>query len=352
MQELGEFKKKIDNEIETFLNEKILKLSKKDAWVAEGMEYVKKMVLTGGKRIRPSLVYWGYRCSGGQDEEKILKACVGIELVHIFLLIHDDIIDRSQKRHGIETVNIWAEGKGKKMFENGDRRRFGYSMGMIFGDTVYAWAIQAIIEARLDSEKTLEAINYLQEIVETTIVGESQDVVIEYKKEVSEEEVIEMCKNKTAKYTFEGPLRLGGILAGASDKVLNSFSEYGIPIGIAFQIQDDILGVFGSEEKMGKSAASDIEEGKKTILTTFVFSDKNILHREKMEAILGKKDLSGEEINEFQQIIMDSGALKNAKLRSLEYAKESKKALEKSDILNEGKEFLGGLADYIINREL
>lgn len=349
---LVEFKKKIDREIEVFLDAKIAQVSQSDKWVGEGMEYVKKFVLTGGKRIRPALVYWGYKAAGGKEEEKILKACVGIELVHIFLLIHDDIIDRSDRRHGIETVNIWAQRKGKGMFEGGDMRRFGYSMGTIFGDMVFAWANQAIIEAKLDAEKTLLALGYLQDVVSMTIVGESQDVVIEYKEKVSEEEILEMCKNKTAKYTFEGPLHFGAMLAGADKDLLGVFSGYGIPIGIAFQIQDDILGVFGSEEKLGKSTASDITEGKKTILTARVFSHGSIYAQERLLHLLGKKDITSEEINEFQQIVMDSGALKYAKNKAREYAEQGKKEIENASISQEAKDFLLGAADYIINREL
>ncbi|KKW06731.1 MAG: hypothetical protein UY41_C0016G0001, partial [Candidatus Moranbacteria bacterium GW2011_GWE1_49_15] len=226
---LANFKEKIDKEIEVFLDGKILEISKDDEWVAEGMKYVKDLVLAGGKRIRPALMYWGYKAADGEDEEKIMKACVGIELVHIFLLIHDDIIDRSERRHGLETVNLWGERKGRKMFERGDIRRFGYSMATIFGDMAYAWANQAILEAELDPKNTLKALSYLQDIVSLTVVGQSQDLVIEYKLEAKEDEISQMYRNKTAKYTFEGPLHLGALLAGADEKVLASFSGYGIP---------------------------------------------------------------------------------------------------------------------------
>ncbi|HBP00955.1 MAG TPA: hypothetical protein DD454_01980 [Candidatus Moranbacteria bacterium] len=349
---LANFKEKIDKEIEVFLDGKILEISKDDEWVAEGMKYVKDLVLAGGKRIRPALMYWGYKAADGEDEEKIMKACVGIELVHIFLLIHDDIIDRSERRHGLETVNLWGERKGRKMFERGDIRRFGYSMATIFGDMAYAWANQAILEAELDPKNTLKALSYLQDIVSLTVVGQSQDLVIEYKLEAKEDEISQMYRNKTAKYTFEGPLHLGALLAGADEKVLASFSGYGIPIGIAFQIQDDILGVFGSEEKLGKSTASDIMEGKKTILTARVFSDGSILQQERLQYLLGRKDINSEEINEFQEIVMDSGALKYAKKKAEEYAEQGRGEIEKAPIGEEARKFLLGAANYIINREI
>ncbi|HAV11831.1 MAG TPA: hypothetical protein DCX32_04830 [Candidatus Moranbacteria bacterium] len=349
---LGNFKEKIDKEIEVFLDGKILEISKDDEWVAEGMKYVKDLVLAGGKRIRPALMYWGYKAAGGEDEEKIMKACVGIELVHIFLLIHDDIIDRSERRHGLETVNLWGERKGRKMFERGDIRRFGYSMATILGDCVYAWANQAILEAKLDPQNTLKAMSYLQDIVSLTVVGQSQDLVIEYKLEANEDEISQMYRNKTAKYTFEGPLHLGALLAGADKKVLKSFSSYGVPIGIAFQIQDDILGVFGSEEKLGKSTASDIMEGKKTILTAKVFSDGSIFQQERLQYLLGRKDINSEEINEFQEIVMDSGALKYAKQKAEKYAEQGKSEIEKAPIDEEARQFLIGAANYIINREI
>ncbi|EKE16204.1 MAG: hypothetical protein ACD_11C00027G0004 [uncultured bacterium] len=349
---LAGFKKKVDFEIETFFDRKIKEISQEDAWVTEGMEYVKKLTLAGGKRLRPALMYWGYKACGGKDEEKIIKAAVGVELTHIFLLIHDDIIDRSDRRHNLETVNFWAERKGKEMFEFGDKRRFGYSIAMILGDMTYNWAVQAIIDAGLDAEKTLQALHYLQSVVATTCIGESQDVVIEYKSNVKEKEIIQMCTNKTAKYTFEGPLHLGAKLAGADQETLKSFSDYSIPVGIAFQMQDDILGVFGSEEKLGKSVASDIIEGKKTILTARVFSDGNIFQQERLRDLLGKKDITSDGINEFQQIVMDSGALKYAKQTAREYAKKGVDVISNSKIETEAKEFLGAMAEYIINREI
>lgn len=349
---LAEFKQKIDKEIEVFLDAKIAEISQSDEWVAKGMGYVKKLVLGGGKRIRPALMYWGYKAVGGEDEDKILKACVGIELVHIFLLIHDDIIDLSKKRHNLETLNLWAERRSKKMFETGDLHRFGNSMGIIFGDMIYAWAIQAVIEADLDAKDTAGVINYLQKIVSTTIVGQAKDIVIEYKLDAKEEEILQMYENKTAKYTFEGPLRLGALFAGASENILQAFSEYGISLGIAFQIQDDILGVFGSEEKMGKSTSSDIIEGKKTILTAKVFADGNILQQEKLNYLLGRGDITSEEISEFQEIVMDSGALKYARQKAEEYTEQGKKAIETVQIDTRAKEFLKSMADYIIKREI
>jgi len=349
---LMEFKKRVDVEIEIFFDEKIAEISKEDPWVTEGMRYVKKLVLQGGKRIRPALVYWGYKACGGLEEERILKVCVGIELVHIFLLIHDDIIDQSDRRHGIETVNFWSERQGQKKFIEKDLRRFGNSMAIVLGDITYAWANRAFIEAGFTPEQTLKVLELLQKIVSMTCIGESQDVVIEYETKATEMEILQMYHNKTAKYTFEGPLHLGAILAGAGNEKLTDFSDYGIPVGVAFQIQDDILGIFGSEDKLGKSTASDIIEGKKTILTARVFSNGNIFQRERIDYLLGKRDITSEEISEFQEIIMDSGALKYAKEKARKYIKKAKIAIDKSDISMEAKEFLVNLAEYILKRDI
>jgi len=350
-QSLIEFKKKIDQEIEIFFNAKIRQLAKEDEFVAEGMRYVQKLVLSGGKRIRPALVWWGYRIAGGKDEKKILHACVGVELIHIFFLIHDDIIDESDRRHGIATLNVWGEEKSRQMFQKDWARRFGDSMAIVLGDLTQAWAQEAVLESGLDSQSVLEALKYLQKVVATTCVGEAQDVLIEYREKVSEEEILRMCENKTARYTFVGPLCFGALLAGAEKDLLKKFESYGVPLGIAFQIQDDILGVFGSEEKLGKSTASDIMEGKKTILTTQVMAQNNLFFKERMQDLLGKKNISSEEINEFQKVIMDSGALKYARQKAEKYAQKAKRTVKKISNL-EGQKFLENLADYIIRREV
>lgn len=351
LEKLKDFKRRIDPEIGRFFDKSIKAATEKDYFIAEALRYVKKLTLAGGKRLRPAFIYYGYLASGGKEKKKILKAAVSIELVHIYLLIHDDVIDRDVKRHGLDTVNLKYEKAGKNLFPRGDYKHFGESMAIIIGDMVGALGNQIIYASDFDSELIVKALHKLQEIVSMTVIGQAKDVNMEYRKKATEEEVISMYESKTARYTVDGPLHLGAILGGADDKFLKMLSSYALPIGIAFQVQDDILGIFGSEEKLGKSVGSDIESGKQTLLVVKARERANEEQRKIISEILGKSNVSAREIKEFQKVIVDTGALRYAENLAQQYINEGKKHVEKAKIPVEAKSFLLEVADYMKSRE-
>jgi geranylgeranyl diphosphate synthase type I len=346
------FKKEIDKELELYLDRTIKNAQKHDVVVADALKYVKKVVLSGGKRIRPAFMYYGYLAVGGKEREKIIRASISIELVHVFLLIHDDIMDRDNTRHGIDTVHYRYEKLGKTFFSKGDFKHFGLSMAIIIGDMIGAFGNQVIYDSNFKSDLIMQALSRLQSIIAMTVIGQSQDIVIEYKKEATEKDILKMYENKTAKYTIEGPLHLGATLGGATEAEMKAMSAYAIPIGIAFQIQDDILGIFGSEKKLGKRVGSDIEEGKQTILVAKARENGNRLQKAVLKNILGKKDLTLQDIEDFRQVIKDTGSLEYAKKMAIDLILKGKLALEKMKIKKESKDFLEGIAQYLIEREL
>ncbi|MCX6763663.1 MAG: polyprenyl synthetase family protein [Candidatus Moranbacteria bacterium] len=344
-------KKKFDKELEIFFDRIIEDVRKRDGFIVEVLEYVKKIVLAGGKRLRPAFMYYGYLAAGGQEKEKMIKAAISIELIHIFLLIHDDIIDRDKKRHSLDTVNSRYAKIGKKIFGTSDSAHFGNSMAIIIGDMIGAMGNKILFDSGFNPENIIKALSQLQNVISYTVVGESQDIYIEYQGRASEKEVLKMYENKTAKYTIEGPLHLGAILAGASDKLIENLSRYAIPVGIAFQIQDDILGTFGSEKKLGKSVGSDIIEGKQTLLVVKAREKADRNQKNILKNILGKKNLSGKEIEEFRKIIHETGALDYAVNLARKFIQEGKGELEKIKIESEAKEFLTEVADFMVERE-
>ncbi|OGI17527.1 MAG: hypothetical protein A3J63_04450 [Candidatus Moranbacteria bacterium RIFCSPHIGHO2_02_FULL_40_12b] len=349
---LSEFKKKIDLEIKDYLNKAVKEARKKDYLISEALRYVKKFVLSGGKRLRAAMMYYGYLSTGGKEKEKILKTAVSIELIHAFLLIHDDIIDRDEKRHGTNTVHFRYQKLGKRIFPESDYRHFGSSMAIIIGDMVGAIGSKIIFNSGFNTENVFRALTKLQEIISMTVIGESKDIYMDYKGEATEKEVLQMYEYKTAKYTIEGPLHLGAILGGAGGKILKGLSAFAIPVGIAFQIQDDILGVFGSEKKTGKSEGSDIREGKQTILVVKAREKMNPGQKKIFSGIFGKKNLTRKDIEDFRKIIIDTGALEYSKNFAKKLVIQGKKEMEKLEISESGKDFMRGIADYMINREL
>jgi geranylgeranyl diphosphate synthase type I len=349
---LSDFKKKIDVEIAGYLDDAIEKSEKEDFLITDSLKHVKKLILAGGKRLRPALMYYGYIGAGGKERKKMLKTSISVELIHMFLLIHDDIIDKDSKRHGIETINAKYKRIGDKYFPNQDSRHFGDSMAIIVGDTIGALGNQVIFNSGFRPDRVLKALWHLQSIVSKTVMGEAKDVYLQYKGKAKEEDVLEVYEFKTAKYTIEGPLQLGAILGGAGDEVMKNISRFAVPLGIAFQIQDDILGIFGDEKKLGKEVGSDIREGKQTILVTKAIEKASREQNFFLGRVLGKKNLEISEIEKFRKIIENTGSLDYARKLSSDLVMQSKKALDDLKIAAEARDFLAGIAEYMVNREI
>ncbi len=349
--ELEVFKGDIDREITTRLNAVIKETKEVDPFFVDMMKYFKKIILAGGKRIRPIMMCLGYKAAGGNNYDKIIKTSVSIELIHAFLLMHDDIIDRDDLRHGKKTVHARYRDYNKRILLNNNAEHFGQSIAIVLGDFIYSLGNQVIFESEFEPERIIRALNKLQSIVGMTCVGEVQDVYLEYKSEATDKEILAMYENKTAKYTFEGPLQLGAILAGADDIFCDKLSAYAIPVGIAFQIRDDILGVFGDEKKTGKSAHSDIEEGKKTFMVNCAYKSANSNQKKILDSSLGNKDISVEGIKMFQEIIVDTGARHKVETYMQELLLQSQDALDKITLPNDVAQLLFGLTEYFNKRE-
>jgi len=350
---LKKYRHRVDPLLEDYFKRKIRQAKKIDPLAAETIEMIADFTLAGGKRIRPTLVYYGYLAAGGRDCPEIVEASMGIELLHSFLLIHDDIIDRDAMRHGVSTVHERYRRIGRRIAPKKDSLHFGNSMAMIAGDTASSMAYEIIFNAKFPPENIILALNKLQDIVYVTIPGEMLDVMMEVKGKATEKEILRMFEGKTSRYTFEGPLHLGAILASGNEKLFTGFTKYSLPLGKAFQIRDDILGVFGSEKKTGKPVGSDVIEGKQTILLIKALEKGNRQQKADLKRYLGKSDLTPEELEEFRKIIRETGSLDYSQRLSQKLVGEAQRALGQIEFKDSSaREFLTALADYIIVREV
>lgn len=349
---LFNFKKEVDRELKAYLDKKIKEIEKLDFFAADLLRHARKIILSGGKRLRPAFMYWGYLAGEGKERKKILKTSISIELVHNFLLMHDDIIDRGQKRHGVETVNSKYAGLGKIFFDEKNARHFGDSMALISGDLISTLGNQVIFNSEFSPALVVKALRQLQSIVAATVVGEIQDVYMDGTGKFSERAILDMYRNKTTCYTVEGPLHLGAILAGADKKLLGKLSAYAFPLGEAFQIQDDILGIFGTEKRLGKEVGLDIKEGKKTLLLVKALELGNQKQKKFLKEVLGKKDLSPQEIKEFQKVMKESGALDYVRDLSWRLTEKSRRALKRAGLGKRTESFLLAATDYLVAREI
>ncbi len=351
---LHDFKARLDPKIAAYFDTTLAEAKKDDDLVYESLEHVKTMTLAGGKRLRPAFMYYGYLAAGGTDRERLMDTAVAVELIHMFLLIHDDIIDRDALRHGEPTLHERYRTWGRRYLGLADPDHFGDSIALIVGDMLFALGNDIIFTSGFPEKNIYAALSRMQKIVSHTVVGQARDIYIEYKGEATEAEILSMYEKKTARYTVEGPLHLGALLAGGTPELATELSHYALPIGIAFQIQDDILGIYGDEERIGKPVGSDIREGKITILVSYVFEHADRTTKKELDQLLKKgQTLALADIERFRSIIRETGALTAAKELALCSIEDGKRALAgmQSPIAPEAREFLDSVADYMAKRE-
>lgn len=350
---LTKLKKQINIEIEEFFKSEIKrsKFDNKPEELIEMIENLKNFTLSSGKRIRPILFYFGYILSGGKNKSEALKTSIAIEIIHSYLLIHDDIIDQDDFRHGSSSMHYKYKKEYESRVENGNLEHFGISMGIVVGDLASILGYKILTNSDFSLDLKNRAIKKLNQIVSNTIAGEALDVMLAECPNVKIKKICEMQKYKTAKYTIEGPLQLGAILAGASKKFLDSLSKFAIPVGIAFQIQDDIIGIFGDEKKIGKPVGSDIKEGKKTLLIAKAIEKSNDAQKQILKNALGNKSINIDDVDRVRDIIIKTGSLEFSKNKAEELIEDAKESLNDLEVSEDNKKFLNNLADFIIQRK-
>ncbi|MEM2213457.1 MAG: polyprenyl synthetase family protein [Candidatus Nezhaarchaeales archaeon] len=340
----------IEEELVSFL--KLKANDVKDERRRRVIEEIARFTLSGGKRIRPSLMILGYAGSKGIIDSRIVKASISIELTHSYLLIHDDVMDRDEVRRNRPTVWRAFRDLHSEIYGHEDAAHYGYSMAIIAGDLSAVYAVQALLRSGFEYDVVLEAVEVLQDVIEKTGHGQILDMTLEKESlgMVKEKDVLEVHRLKTAIYTIDGPLRMGGVLARADRELLNAYSKYAIPVGIAFQLQDDILGVFGDEKVVGKPVDSDIKEGKKTLLVVKAWERATPEQRKILERTLGNRYASNEDVEMVREVIRSTGALDYVRKLALKLAEEGSSALDEADISYDVKKILKDLAKLVVER--
>ncbi|MBP6889758.1 MAG: polyprenyl synthetase family protein [Candidatus Moranbacteria bacterium] len=351
---LRDFKARFDPKISAYFDTVEANAKEEDLLITEALRHVRNLTLSGGKRLRPACMFYGYLAGGGTDEEAILETAVSIELLHTFLLVHDDIIDRDDFRHGKPTLHRQYAEFGRKYFPDRDVEHFGNSIALIVGDLLSAMSNDIIFRAPFPQERIFEALSRLQSVVSYTVIGQAQDIYMEYKRDATEEEILKMYKNKTARYTMERPIQMGLLLAGDEGPLVDTLSGYALPLGIAFQIQDDILGVFGSELKIGKPVGSDIQEGKLTLLVAYALEQGTHEQQQELRRILSLgTGVTLEDIERFRNLLVETKSLVRAQEVARHYIQDGKQVLEgvRGILPPRSFDFFEAIADYMAERE-
>ena len=314
-----------------------------------------RFALAGGKRLRPAFVYWGYRGAGGAadgpEAEATVKAACSVELLHVCALIHDDIMDGSEVRRGRPAMHVGFAGLHRGLAWRGDPAAFGEGAAMLMGDLAFTWADVALAEAGLPDDRLAAALRVFNGLRSELMGGQYLDLVEARRGAPDEAAVRRVLTYKSGKYTIERPLHLGLALAAGPPALAAGYSAYGLPLGEAFQLRDDILGVFGSPEVTGKPAGDDLREGKETYLVMQARRLAGRAGRARLEGALGNAKLSEDEVAELRRLITGCGALDATEARIGELLAEAKAALAAADGIDEAaRGTLAALADHVTDR--
>jgi geranylgeranyl diphosphate synthase type I len=350
-EQLAQRAKDIESELAAILEEMIAHAATVHPIGSELAQVVSDFTQAPAKRLRPVLTELAYQGFGGNDTGCLRSAFCALELVQSFLLIHDDIMDRSDLRRGRPTVHRAYAARYSDRVR--DPEHFGNSMAILAGDVIGYQAMILLADSHCPPKNVVRAVTCYAQVCTDVCYGQALDIILSETSldQITSEEVLQVAKYKTARYTTEGPLHLGAILAGAREDDLASLSGYAAPVGIAFQIQDDLLGVFGDEAKLGKSVDSDLLEGKRTLLTLHAWQHADADQRALLLRTLGNAEATPEDLAATRDLIDSTGARASAEQRMNALVDRSKEVLVQARLDPDMTSFLLGLADYIANRE-
>ncbi|WP_326809228.1 MULTISPECIES: polyprenyl synthetase family protein [unclassified Streptomyces] len=280
------FKARVDEVLRRFVAQQADEFAAIDPSLGAVAEQLEAAV-ADGKRLRAAFCYWGWRAVGQPDNDALLRAAASIELVHAAAVVHDDLIDDSPLRHGRPTAHVTLRGAvGRRPGADAA----GRSLAMLVGDLLMALAGQLFATSGVPAAYLVRARPLWSVMARELIAGECLEI-LHTGAGPDTETSLKVIRYKTAKYTAEQPLLIGGALAGAGARLREGYSAYGLPLGEAFQLRDDLLGLFGDPERTGKASADDVRGQRPTALLAETWHLAGDSERELLHALLGRGDL-------------------------------------------------------------
>jgi len=334
-----------EERILVLLDDELARWSEVDADLAEPLVALRDLVLAGGKRLRPAFCHWAFVGAGGDpDDGRVAAAGAALELLHTFALVHDDVMDGSEFRRGEPSTHRRFIGRHEALGWRSESRRFGEGAAILVGDLAFVYADMLL--GRVDDD----ARRIFDELRVELCVGQYLDLVGTSSGSSDAAQAARIQRYKSGKYTVERPLHLGAALAGRLPDLAEPLSAVGLPLGAAFQLRDDLLGVFGDEHTTGKPVGDDLREGKLTPLVAVAAgrvgdADADLFAR------IGHPDLTPEEIGELQGLLVERGARDEVESMIAALVEEARTALDRIAITDEARDALGELAAYVAWRD-
>ncbi len=344
-------KQSVDKVIKNFYVQKINDAAEISSEYKKLLTLTSQNTMRGGKRLRPALAILGYEAAGGKLSSQIVTAASALEIFHNFLLIHDDIIDRDEIRHGGPTIEAIYKNEYLSSLHHTEATHFASSMALLAGDINCGLCYELLLSANYQSKHTIAAIARLNQAIFEVAGGQQLDTLAAITPMYSVKKLLSIARHKTAGYTMELPLQFGALLAGSSQSQLSAMAEYGENIGIAFQITDDILGIFGDTKTTGKPNVSDLREGKQTLLMYYGLALANNKDKAILDKSYGNSKASSSDLQIIRDILTRCGALAKTQKMQQKYFQQALPCIVNITQDETLIQKLHYIAQYCINRK-
>ncbi|MFD3538494.1 polyprenyl synthetase family protein [Streptomyces sp. NPDC058662] len=336
-------KERVDQVLSAFVTAEAQALTAIDPSLAPVAEQLHSA--TGyGKRLRAAFCYWGWRGTGQPDNDALVRAAGAIELVHAAAVVHDDLIDHSRTRHGRPTAHIALRETLTTRPKAGAR-----TLAMLVGDLLLSMAGQLFTTSGLPGAFLSRARPLWAVLARELVAGECLEV-IRTGCAPDPDASVKVIRYKTAKYTVEHPLQIGGLLAGAPPALLRAYSDYGLPLGEAFQLRDDLLGLFGDREQTGKDPADDLASNRPTALMAYALARATKTEHAELHQLLGRTDLTERQVERVRRIAHRTGAVTRVEDMITVRLRQAHEALAAADLTSEAHRALTALATHATTR--
>jgi geranylgeranyl diphosphate synthase, type I len=318
-----DFRTEVHRELATFLEAKRHEAAQIDPQFVVAVDSLSDFVLGGGKRLRPTFAWWGWRGAGGSPTDPqvraVLRAVSSLELIQACALVHDDLMDDATTRRGAPTVHVDFAARHRAAGWLGTPERFGAATAILVGDIALAWADDMLRGADLWPDQLGRAHAVWQAMRTEVLGGQYLDVLTQARGDEAPEAALRIDRYKTAAYTVERPLHLGATIAGAGAALVDAYRRFGADIGIAFQLRDDLLGMFGDPLVTGKPAGDDIREGKRTLLLAYGLraadEQRHTTAADLLRSAIGDPQVQQDTVSEIRELLIELGAVAEVERR-------------------------------------
>jgi len=345
--ELDRLRAAVSHALSAFLDRQRDILAGMDATLVPVADEVRALA-SGGKRLRPAFAYWGWRGAmmpgAAEDDAAVLRAVAALEFVHASALVHDDVMDGARTRRGRPATHIGFAARHAGDDLDGDGDMFGTGAAILVGDLALVWSDE-LLRCSGISVAALTRARAVWDTMRTEVTaGQYLDLLRAAGGLPGPDGALTVARYKSAGYTVQRPLQLGAAIAGADQHIVDTYAAIGLPLGEAFQLRDDVLGVFGDPTVTGKSADDDLREGKQTLLIALADQETDTAGRRLLDDVLGNPAAGPAQFDAVRRLLEDTGARTRVEERITERTAVARAAIEAAPIAQDARRALDALA--------